>query len=97
MPLLDIKTSKKIDTHIRLEESTANLLDRYAHFAKSSADAVVNSGLEYVFAKDKDFQQYLESAPPADCPSTLRVKKPVAPIKKTGMRQAHADAAVMPK
>ena len=97
MPLLDIKTSKKIDTQIRLEESTANLLDRYAHFAKSSADAVVNSGLEYVFAKDRDFQQYLESTPPAEFPSTLRVKKPVAPIKKTAVRRAHDNIAAVPK
>ena len=97
MPLLDIKTSHKIDAQIRLEQSTADLLERYAHFAKSSADAVVNSGLEYVFAKDKDFQQYLESAPHAEVPSTLRVKKPIAPIKKTGVRRAQADTATAPK
>ena len=97
MPLLDIKTSHKIDAQIRLEQSTASLLEHYAHFAKSSADAVVNSGLEYVFAKDKDFQQYLESAPHAEIPSTLRVKKPLAPIKKAGARQAYGDVTVTPK
>jgi hypothetical protein len=75
MPLLTVKTSKKIDTQLRLEQSTAKTLDHYAHFLKSSADDVVNEALEYVFARDKDFQQYLQQNPDAAAPSSLRVKK----------------------
>lgn len=81
MPLLSVTASKKIDTTIRLEESTAKLVDQYAAFLKaSSADDVVNKALEYVFTKDKDFQQHLEQNPNARVPSLLRVKKtPPAP------------------
>jgi hypothetical protein len=50
MPLLSVTASKKIETNIRLEESTAKLLDLYAAFLKAgSADDVVNKALEYVF------------------------------------------------
>ena len=75
MPLFSVKTSKKVDTNIRLEDSTAKMLDRYAHFHKGPADDVVNEALEYIFTKDKDFQQYLRAEPDADVPSSLRVKK----------------------
>jgi hypothetical protein len=85
MPLLSVTASKKIETNIRLEESTAKLLDQYAAFLKAgSADDVVNKALEYVFTKDKDFQQHLEQNPDAKVPSLLRVKKvPAAPKPAT--------------
>jgi hypothetical protein len=76
MPLLSVTASKKIETNIRLEESTAKLVDQYAAFLRaSSADDVVNKALEYVFTKDKDFQQHLEQNPDAKVPSLLRIKK----------------------
>ena len=59
MPLLDITVSKKVSVTLSLEESTAKNVDRYAHFCKVPADDVVNKALEYVFSKDKDFQQHL--------------------------------------
>lgn len=77
MPLLSIQNSKKVETTVRLEESTAKRVDQYAHFAKASADDVVNQALEYVFTKDRDFQQYLETHQGGDTPSALRIKKPV--------------------
>ena len=58
MPLLDIKVSKKVSTECLLEESTAIQVDQYAAFVEKPADDVINSALEYVFAKDKDFQEY---------------------------------------
>lgn len=78
MPLLSIQVSKKVETTVRLEESTAKRVDQYAHFAQASADEVVNKALEYVFTKDKDFQQYLDQNQGGDTPSALRIKKPVA-------------------
>lgn len=84
MPLLSVTASKKIETNIRLEESTAKLVDQYAAFLKAgSADDVVNKALEYVFTKDKDFQQHLEQHPDAKVPSLLRVKKVPAAQKPT--------------
>ncbi len=65
MALFTVKTSKKVETNIRLEESTAKMLDRYAHFHKGPADDVVNEALEYIFKHDKDFQQHLQQNPDA--------------------------------
>ena len=76
MALFKVKVSKKIETSMRLEESTAKMLDRYAHFHKSPADDVVNEALEYIFTKDKEFQQQLAANPNEKVESTVRVKAP---------------------
>lgn len=75
MPMLTLKASKKIETTVRLEESTAKLVDRYAHFAKVTADEVVDKALEYIFTKDRDFQQHLKNHGATEVPASLRVKK----------------------
>ena len=75
MALFTVKTSKKVETQLRLEESTAQMLDRYAHFHKASADDVASQALEYIFRRDKDFQQDLQQNPSMDVPSSLRIKK----------------------
>ena len=83
MPLFTVKTSKKIETSMKLEESTAKMLDRYAHFHKGSADDVVNESLEYIFRHDKDFQQYLQQNPNEEVASSVRVKKAPTSAKAT--------------
>ena len=75
MPLLEIKLSKKIDALTALEESTAIMIEQYAAFVKVPADEVINSSLEYVFSKDKEFQQYLTDNPKAPEFSSLRVQQ----------------------
>ena len=81
MGLFTVRTSKKIDTSMRLEESTAKMLDRYAHFHKGSADDVVNESLEYIFKHDKEFQQHLTANPTLEVPKAVRVKKVATPPK----------------
>ncbi len=96
MPLFNVKTSKKIETNIRLEESTAKMLDKYAHFHKGPADDVVNDALEYIFTKDKDFQQYLRSNKDEEVPSSLRIKKvppSVAAAKQAGRNGAAVNGS----
>jgi hypothetical protein len=73
--LLTVKSSKKIEAILRLEESTAKMIDRYAAFLQVSADEVVDKGMEYIFTKDKDFQQHLSSQPNTQVPTSLRIKK----------------------
>ena len=75
MALFTVKTSKKVETNIRLEESTAKMLDRYAHFHKGPADDVVNEALEYIFKHDKDFQQHLQKNPNETVAASVRIKK----------------------
>jgi hypothetical protein len=93
MALLTVKASKKIDATLRLEESTAKMIDRYAAFLKVSADEVVDKGMEYIFTKDKDFQQHLEKQPELQVPASLRIKKTPSPAASTknGMNGIASD------
>lgn len=90
MPLLEIKLSKKIETICSLEESTAILVEQYAAFAKAPADEVINTSLEYVFSKDKEFQAYLEKAPKSPEFSSLRLQTNGS---KPGRRKAASSSA----
>lgn len=95
MPLFTVKTSNKIDTSMRLEESTAKMLDRYAHFHKGSADDVVNEALEYIFKHDKDFQQYLQQNPNAEVAPTVRVKS--SPSVRKAAKSSATGSSASPK
>jgi hypothetical protein len=95
MALLTVKASKKIDATLRLEESTAKMIDRYAAFLNVSADEVVDKGMEYIFTKDKDFQQHLDEQPDVQVPTSLRIKKaPGAPsATRNGTRNGAKSVA----
>lgn len=75
MPLFTVKTSKKIEIIAKVEESTAKMLDRYAHYHKGSAEDVVNESLVYIFKHDKEFQQHLTKHPDEEVTASVRVKK----------------------
>ncbi|WP_353070778.1 hypothetical protein [Tunturiibacter gelidiferens] len=91
MALLTVKASKKIDATLKLEESTAKMIDRYAAFLNVSADEVVDKGMEYIFTKDKDFQQHLDKQPDVHVPASLRIKK--APSTPTAMKNGNRNGA----
>ena len=75
MPLLEINLSRYINALIRLDETTAELVDQYAAFVHVTADDVVDKALNYVFSKDRDFQDFLKTPQAKEVPSTLRVRK----------------------
>ncbi len=85
MPLIEVTQSQYVSATIRLESATANLIDQYAAFVHGSADDVVDKALNYVFAKDREFQEYLKSSQSAKVVSSLRVRRagaePVANAK----------------
>ena len=60
---------------IRLDEATAEQVDQYAAFVHASADDVVDKALNYVFSKDRDFQDFLKTPQAKQVASTLRVRK----------------------
>lgn len=74
MPLLDIQVSKKITATITLEESTALLVDRYAVFTKCPSDDVIDKALQFIFSKDKEFQQFCEAHKTERPAKPLRIK-----------------------
>ena len=75
MPLLEINQSRHICASIRLDEVTAVQVDQYAAFIHASADDVVDKALNYVFSKDRDFQDFLKTPQAKQVASTLRVRK----------------------
>lgn len=77
MPLLEIaQTRRYVSAMIRIEDVNAKRIDQYAAFTKATADEVIDKALAYVFAKDKDFQEFLESPQAAHVPQSLRVRQP---------------------
>ena len=75
MALLEVTQSRQITASIRLEERTASLVNQYAAFIRASADDVVNHALDYVFSKDRDFQEFLKSAEAASAAPSLRIRR----------------------
>jgi len=75
MPLLEINQTHYISASVRLDEATAEQVDQYAAFVHASADDVVDKALNYVFSKDRDFQDFLKTPQAKEVPSTLRVRK----------------------
>jgi hypothetical protein len=81
MPLLEVIQSHKITALVRLDETNATLVDQYAAFIHATADDVVNKALSYVFAKDRDFQDYLKTSDARLITPTLRVRKTGIPAE----------------
>jgi hypothetical protein len=79
MPLLEVIQSRQINASVRFDETTADLVDQYAAFIHATADDVVNKALNYVFAKDRDFQDYLKSSDARHVLPTLRVRRSGVP------------------
>jgi hypothetical protein len=75
MPLLEINQVRHICASVRLDEETAAQVDQYAAFIRASADDVVDKALNYVFAKDRDFQEFLKTPQAKQVASTLRIRK----------------------
>ena len=70
------------------QESALKLLAINAAFIHASADDVVDKALNYVFSKDRDFQEFLKTPQANQVASTLRVRRgpnkdtPAQPAKK---------------
>jgi hypothetical protein len=77
MPLLEINQIRHICASVRLDEATAAQVDKYAAFIQACADDVVDKALNYVFSKDRDFQEFLKTPQAKQVASTLRVRKAV--------------------
>ena len=92
MPLLEIIQTRQVTASIRLDEPTAALIDQYAAFLHASADEVVDKALCYIFAKDRDFQDFLKSPEAARSPQSLRIRR----VSLNGAAVEPANGAVKP-
>ena len=77
MPLLEVIQTRQVSASIKLTDSTATQVDQYAAFIHASADDVVDKALNYVFSKDRDFQDFLKTPQSNNVTSTLRIRKAV--------------------
>jgi len=75
MPLLEINKTRYISASVRLDEFTAEQVDQYAAFVHASADDVVDKALNYVFSKDRDFQDFLKTPQAKQAASALRIRR----------------------
>ena len=75
MPLLEIVQTRHVNATIRLDVTTAEQIDQYAAFLHAPADEVVDKALAYVFAKDREFQEFLRSPAAARASQSLRVRR----------------------
>ena len=89
MPLLDIVQTRHVTASIRLDEPTAVLIDQYAAFLHASADEVVDKALCYVFAKDRDFQDFLRTPEATHVPESLRIRR----VPQNGLTAEHPNGA----
>lgn len=103
MPLLEIVQTTHINATVRLEESTAELVDQYAAFLHAGADEVVDKALVYVFAKDRDFQEFLRTPEAAHVSQSLRIRRfssngsSAAPANGAGKTAKSADTGHDPR
>lgn len=97
MPLLEITTTKKLTVTVLLEELIAKQVDQYAAFIKAPADEVVNSALEYVFGKDREFQVFRTENPNPKASGGLRVRKPIdsSTGKKRGRKPSNSPVTAI--
>jgi hypothetical protein len=75
VPLLEINQTPHISASVRLDESTAELVDQYAVLIDVSADDVVDKALNNVFSEDRDFQEFLKTPLANQVASGLRVRR----------------------
>ena len=99
MPLLEFTQTTHVNATIRLEQATAAQVDQYAAFLRAPADEVVDKALSYVFAKDRDFQDFLKTPEAARVVPSLRIRRSpqngsaAKPAKANGKSARGAGAA----
>ena len=95
MPLLEVIQSRQISASVRFDETTATLVDQYAAFIHATADDVVNKALNYVFAKDRDFQD-TSRAPMrgTSCPRFACAEALFLPTRSQAHTQGHCRGGV---
>jgi hypothetical protein len=75
MPLREVNHIRHINASVRLDEFATVQVDQCSAFIHTSADDVVDKALNYVFSKERDFQDFLKTPQAKEVPSTLRVRK----------------------
>ena len=94
MPLIEVVQNRQISASVRLDENTATQVDQYAAFIHACADEVVDKALNYVFSKDRDFQDFLRTPQAKLIRPSLRIRKATSgEAPESVMTRKHNGAA----
>ncbi len=94
MPLLEITKVRQLTAMLRLNEKTAELVNQYAAFIHcDDADTVIEQALNYVFTKDRDFQEFLKTSEAEKVQPILRVRKTPHPAAPKAVVAAASNGA----
>lgn len=96
MPLLEVVQTRHVSASIRLTDTTASMLDQYAAYINAKADNVVEEALKHVFAKDRDFQEFLKTPQSQKVTPTLRIRRTPAPEPATQAAKPPVNGAASP-
>lgn len=97
MALLEVNTVRQVTATVTIGETTAELTDKYAAFIHAPADDVVDKALNFVFSKDREFQEFLKSSAAQNAPGSLRVRKgPQNNKSESKSNEAKGDASPGP-
>jgi len=98
MPLLEVVQTRYVSASIRLTDATALMVDQYAAFIHATADEVMEQALAYVFAKDRDFQEFIKSPEARRITPTLRVRRaPASEAAEQPTKKAVSASSSMPQ
>jgi hypothetical protein len=79
MPLIEVTQIQRVTANVRFDAAIVTQINQYAAFIKATPDEVVNKGLEYLFAKDRDFAAFRNTEESQRVPELLRPRKAAPP------------------
>src|SRR5258705_13035939 len=75
MPLIEVTQIQRVTANVRFDAAIVTQINQYAAFIKATPDEVINKGLEYLFAKDRDFAAFRNTEGSQHVPELLRPRK----------------------
>ena len=79
MPLIEVNQIQRVTANVRFDLAIVTQINQYAAFIKATPDEVINKGLEYLFAKDRDFAAFRSTEESQRVPEVLRPRKAAPP------------------
>ena len=94
MPLIEVTQVQRVTANVRFDAAIVTQINQYAAFIKATPDEVINKGLEYLFAKDRDFAAFRNSEESQRVPELLSPRKAAPP---NGAKSLPKKTAAVPE
>lgn len=93
MPLIEVIQIQRVTANVRFDAAIVTQINQYAAFIKATPDEVINKGLEYLFAKDRDFAAFKSTEESQRVPELLRPRKAAPPNSSKPLPKKPASVA----